>query len=238
MRHMGAMETASTHPDKFEQARFFYARVEDGLAAALGIDAAWRMLFRSRIKHYQRLGIAGERPGKGSPLKYSFYQAADLAIVLMLADLGLAPTICVELVHKHERMLRRRIRQAVGPDSRDGENPWFLALRMTAMRGPWAKQPAVAAIGAFQRKWRRPPLSEAAKERQKARLPEALYEPWLKLWDTPEEGAKMLFDHPEDMNFCVFALSHVLHRLQDYLDPNGEPPDVAPRHGPVDSGNE
>ena len=82
LRHMGEMRTASTKPDKLAEPRFSYAGVEAGLMVALDIKDEWRTLFRSRIKHFQRIGANGPgvRPGKGSPLRYSFEQAARLAL--------------------------------------------------------------------------------------------------------------------------------------------------------------
>jgi hypothetical protein len=115
-----------------------------------------------------------------------------LAIAFLLADIGLDPFLSVQLIEKFwERSLRSRVRRAVAPDAR-GERGWFLVLRLTAMRGPWDKETAVASIGAFQR-WR----------------------------GGKSEGVEMWLDHPEDMNFCVLALSHVLHRLQDRLNGSG-----------------
>ena len=171
---------------------------------ALDIKDAWRTLFRSRIKHFQRLGVngVGVRPGKGSPLSYSFEQAARMAIAFLIADIGIDPLLSVQLIEKFwERSLRSRVRRAVAPDAR-GEHGWFLVLRLTAMRGPWDKDSAVASIGAFQR--RRGELNRVGKS------------------IIPGEGVEMWLDHPEDMNFCVLALSHVLFRLKDHLDPNGE----------------
>jgi hypothetical protein len=215
------MRTVSTYPDKFEQVRFSYAEVEEGLAVALAIGGTSRTLFRSRIKHFQRLGVTGERPGKGAPLKYDFAQAAKLVIVLLLADVGLAPIACVKLVSERwERDLRGQVRQAIGPGTRDAENPWFLTLRLEAMRGPWAKQSAVAAIGAFRRTQHCPALSEEQREAQKARLPKEQYAPWLAHLQEPQEDIGIWLDHPEGRNFCVFSLSYVLHRLKDHLDRN------------------
>jgi hypothetical protein len=188
------MKTASTYPNKLAEPRFSYAEVEAGLMVALDIKDEWRTLFKSRVKHFQRLGVngAGVRPGKGSPLRYSFEQAARLAIAFLLADIGIDPLLSVQLIEKFwERSLRSRIRRAVAPDAR-GERGWFLVLRLTAMRGPWDEDSAVASIGAFQR-WR----------------------------GGRSEGVEMWLDHPEDKNFCVLALSYVLLRLKDHL-PNGE----------------
>lgn len=198
------MKTASTYPDKLAEPRFPYREVEDGLAVALDIKDEWRTLFRSRIKHVQRLGIngAGVRPGKGASFSYSFEQAARLAIAFLLADIGLDPLLSVQLIEKFwERSLRSRVQRAVAPNAR-GEHGLFLVLRLTAMRGPWAKDSAVASIGAFQRRC-------GSINRVKGSI-------------IPGEGVEMWLDHPEDMNFCTMALSHVLFRLKDHLDPNGE----------------
>ena len=49
------------------------------------------------------LGVngVGVRPGKGSPLRYSFEQAARLAIAFLLADIGLDPLLSVQLIERH-----------------------------------------------------------------------------------------------------------------------------------------
>jgi hypothetical protein len=221
------MRTARTYQDKLAEPRFTYAGVEDGLAVALDIKDAWRTLFRSRIKHFQRIGVngVGVRPGKGSPLNYSFEQAARLAIVFLLADVGLAPAICVQLVNERwESDLRRRIRQAVEPGTRDGEGPWFLTLRLEAMRGLWAKQP-VAEIGAFRNA---PPPGPALSEEEKrevvkAQLPKELYEEWLMLRQERQQHFTGIRrdDLPGMGNVCIFSLSHVLHRLKDHLERTG-----------------
>jgi hypothetical protein len=113
-----------------------------------------------------------------------------------------------------------------------------LTVRLEAMRGPWAKQSAVASIGAFQRLHYRPPLSQERREDLKTRIPEEHYERWLAHWQEPQENIGMWLDHPEERNFCVFSLSHVLNRLRDRLDNNREPPpDVVEASGHAGAGN-
>jgi hypothetical protein len=242
----GAMRTAATYPDKLAEPRFSYAEVENSLAAALDIKDAWRTLFRSRVKHFQRLGIngVGVRPGKGSSssFKYSFEQAARLAIVFLLADVGLAPAMCVQLVNERWGSdLRRRIRQAVEPGTRDGEGPWFLTLRLEAMRGLWAKQP-VAEIGAYRVMQRLARSEEEKREEAKAQLPKEQYEAWLA--DRQEQEPQKPWLHtglrpdldPGGRNVCIFSLSYVLHRLKDRLDHNWEASDVAQSRDHADLG--
>jgi len=146
------MQTAATKTDKLASRRYSYGEIEDALAAALAIDDAWRPQFRARAKYFSKIGALGERSRRGVAVKYSFEMVARLALVFMLADVGLDPVLSVQLLDDHwERQLRRRVRQAVAPGARDDENPWFLTLRMEAMRGPWGGRSAVSAIGAFQR---------------------------------------------------------------------------------------
>ena len=140
-----------TKPDKLAEPRFSYAEVEAGLMVALDIKDEWRTLFKSRTKHFQRLGVNGPgvRPGKGSPLRYSFEQAARLAIAFLLADIGLDPLLSVQLIEKFwESSLRSRIRRAVAPDAR-GDHGWFLVLRLTAMRGPVKRTPPLLRSARF-----------------------------------------------------------------------------------------
>jgi hypothetical protein len=196
------MRTASTDQDKLAEPRFPYGEVEAGLMVALDIKDEWRTLFRSRIKHFQRLGINGPgvRPGKGSgsSFRYSFEQAARLAIAFLLADIGLDPLHSVQLIERHwARQLRYRVHQAVASNAR-GDYGVFLVLRLSAMRGPWDKDSDVASIGAFQR--RRGEINRVGKS------------------IIPGEGVEMWLDHPEEMNFCALALSHVLFRLKDHLE--------------------
>ena len=220
-RHSCTMRTNSTYATvKLAERRFFYGDVEDGLAAALDINDAWRTLFRSRIKHFQRLGVVGERSGRGAPIRYSFEQAARLAIVLMIADVGLDPILSVQLINdRWKSKLRGRVWEAVGPGTEDSEKQWFLTLRMEAMRGPWAKRSPVAAIGMFQRIHRRPPLSEKHREDLKAQFPdEKQFDAQVALLRAPRENIDMWLEHPEQGNFCVFPLSYVLHRLRSHLE--------------------
>jgi hypothetical protein len=217
------MRTARTFQDKLAEPQFGYGEVEDGLAVALDIEDSWRTLFRSRIKHFQRLGINGPgvRPGRGASFKYSFEQAARLAIVFLLADVGLDPALSVQLIDKFWKSdLRRRIQRAIEPGTRDGEVPWFLALHLEAMRGPWVKQPAVAAIDAYRVNQHRSPLSEEEREAVKAQLPKEQYEEWLAHRLEPRQQFTSLRrdDLPGVGNVCILSLSHVLHRLKDHLD--------------------
>jgi hypothetical protein len=212
-----------TNRNKPVEARYFYSAVDDALAVALDIDDASRVLFRSRIKHFLRLGIAGARPGKGSALEYSFAQVAKLALVLLLADVGLTPTACVELIKKRwETDLHRRVQQALGPDTRDEELPFFLTLRLQAMRGPWAKRAAIAEIGAF-RTGPLPPPSDEQREAAKALMTPEEYAEWLALRLGPPQQFTgiMRDDLPRMGNVCILSLSHVMHRLKDHLDRNG-----------------
>jgi hypothetical protein len=217
------MRTARTFQDRLAEPQFGYGEVEDGLAVALDIEGAWRTLFRSRIKHFQRLGINGPgvRPGRGASFKYSFEQAARLAIVFLLADVGLDPLLSVQLIDKFwESDLRRRIQRAIEPGTRDGEVPWFLTLRLAAMRGPWTRQSAVAEIDAYRVNQHRSPPSKEEREAVKAQLPKEGYEEWLahRLGSPQQFTGIRRDDLPGMGNVCILSLSHVLHRLKDHLD--------------------
>ena len=122
-----------------------------------------------------------------------------MAIAFLLADIGLDPLLSVQLIEKFwESSLRSRIRRAVAPDAR-GDHGWFLVLRLTAMRGPWVKDSAVASIGAFQR--RRGEINRVGKS------------------SIPGEGVEMWLDHPENMQLLHSGAmpSYVLLRLKDHL---------------------
>jgi hypothetical protein len=214
------METAATDRDKLAEPRHAYGEVETALLAALAIDDAWRAPFRARVKHFLRLGALGARSRRGASITYSFEAAARLAILFLIADVGLDPGLSVRLVEEYwEKELQRRVRQAVAPGS--GGNPWFMTLRLAAMRGPWAGQSVVVKIGAFQRTAHRPPLSETQITTLKDRHPDD-YKARIKAWKTPAANIDLWLDHPEDGNVCVFPLSYVLHRLKGHLDGSAE----------------
>ena len=182
---------------RFDAPRYTYCQVEDALAAVLGPDAQRRQIaLRGRLKHFQQLGLPGLEAGKGARVRYSQEQVAQWLLALLMTELGIDPTVVVELLQgQWKKEIGRWVRQATDKESREG-NPIFLTLRPRLMTGPWGepKHP-LETIGRFG-KFRR-------------------YDYKLKV---RRENVEMFLDHPEDGWLCTRNLTDDLARLQVELD--------------------
>jgi hypothetical protein len=93
-------QTARRHSPS-ATATFGYARVESILAKVFDAEDAQRGAFRGRLKHFRKLGIPAENPGKGSRLQYSASDLFQLLIALELAEFNIDPTLIVKIVQDH-----------------------------------------------------------------------------------------------------------------------------------------
>ena len=82
-------------------ATFGYARVESILAKVFDAEDAQRGAFRGRLKHFRKLGIPEENPGKGSRLQYSESDLFRLLVALELSEFNIDPNLIVRIVHDH-----------------------------------------------------------------------------------------------------------------------------------------
>jgi hypothetical protein len=78
-----------------------YARVESILARVFDAEDAQRGAFRGRLKHFRKLGIPAENPGKGSRLQYSASDLFQLLIALELSEFNIDPNLIVKIVQDH-----------------------------------------------------------------------------------------------------------------------------------------
>ena len=78
---------------EFEPAEvtFKYADIERAIASIHNINPEAFKTLRSRIKHFQRIGLVPSSPGKGQKIKYTVGDAIRWALCFELAECGLPP---------------------------------------------------------------------------------------------------------------------------------------------------
>jgi hypothetical protein len=70
-----------------------YAEVESALAAVHQVHADALGSFRGRIKHFQRLGLVPQSPGRGKRISYELQHVLVWAFCLELSEFGIDPTV-------------------------------------------------------------------------------------------------------------------------------------------------
>ena len=83
------------------QTAFSYARVETALAQVFGAELLQRTVFRARLKHFRRLGIPSQNPGKGGRVTYSMSDVFQLMVCLELSEFGIDPNLIVKHTQRH-----------------------------------------------------------------------------------------------------------------------------------------
>ena len=156
-----------TKSNDFGNGAFPYARLEGALAVMLGANStAQTGALRGRLKRLATLGLPGAGPGKGTRRQYTWEEAAQLAIALLMQDGGLDPTIVVLAIRKEWPQLAAGVKKALA-----GE-PMLLVLSMQLVAGPWSRDPssALPSISAMpgqpRRETARPPVVALRKRRQ------------------------------------------------------------------------
>ncbi len=123
---------------KFETPRYTYGVVEGALAGVFGVDVkTQRGALRARLKHIQRLGLPGTAAGKGARISYSFEQASQWLIALLLSEIGIDPVVIVETIQKNWRSsLAKSVQEAADAGALSGK-PVLLSIRPRSMSGAW-----------------------------------------------------------------------------------------------------
>jgi hypothetical protein len=121
--------------DDFGTGRYVYGEIERALGQTLGADAAAQKgALRGRLKRLSTLGLPPGGPGKGSRRLYSTDESLQLLLALLLADLGIDPTLIVPKIATVWSHLKHRIRAA---GSAPANNPMMLTVRLCEVSAPW-----------------------------------------------------------------------------------------------------
>jgi len=70
---------------------FKYGRLECAIASLHNIPSSAMKTFKSRLKHFARIGLVPSSPGKGQKIAYSIGDAIKWALCFELAECGLPP---------------------------------------------------------------------------------------------------------------------------------------------------
>jgi len=149
--------------DSFATGVYRYAQIERGLAVTLGADAALQKgPLRGRLKKLSTLGLPSAGPGKGSRRLYSWEEANQLLLALLMEDAGLDPGVVAPAIKTVWARLAANVRLATSVKA--ASNPMMLHLRLRTFTGPWndeTRDPRAAAlwIGIYPR------IDERAKAR-------------------------------------------------------------------------
>ena len=118
---------------------FTYAEVEGALGALFSVPASAQGSFRGRVRHLQRIGLVNVAPGKGRRISYTHVQASEWMLALLIAELGVAPTVIVKSLQRERKRLHGWITEATDVEALGG-NEVFLAARPALMSGAWASK--------------------------------------------------------------------------------------------------
>jgi hypothetical protein len=83
---------------------YAYAQVEAALAKVYDAADVQRTAFRGRLKHFRKLGIPQNTPGKGSRIRYTAPDIFQLMIACEFAEFGIDPHLITDIVRRHWRM--------------------------------------------------------------------------------------------------------------------------------------
>jgi len=93
-------------PQQPAKNQFTYAEVETALARVFDIPDEGMKAFRGRLIHFQRLGMAPCRPGKGKRIAYTREDVFRWAVSLDLAAFGIEPTVIRVIVKEFWNTIR------------------------------------------------------------------------------------------------------------------------------------
>jgi hypothetical protein len=178
--------------DDFVTGQYAYGEIERALGLTLGADeTAQRGPLRGRLKHFAKLGLPAGGPGKGARRRYSKDEAYQLLLALLLADLGIDPTLIVPKIPEIWRFFASRVRAA---DSAPANNPMMLIVQVREVVGPWGKkEPLWVSVT--------PHIDEKAKARYAQH----------RFRDESDNVAKMLRNQPDWV--CVLNLTDKVLKL-------------------------
>jgi len=111
-----------------------FGQLEKGFIRIFWIDESQKGALRGKLKHLQKLGLPGGQHGKGRRISYTRELAFQLLIALLLAQLGIDPTLVVRAVKENWKgALAPAIEAAINRGQ--AGNPVCLVVRPRLMSG-------------------------------------------------------------------------------------------------------
>jgi hypothetical protein len=128
---------------RFAEGHYSYAALERGLATVFDAQSVQTGIVRGRLKRFGTLGMPASKPGKGTRRQYSWEEASQLLLGLLMADAGLDPVVIVPAIMQHwQRFLARKVE---GAEDAEPNNPVLLMLRLRAT-APWSSGDPLSAL--------------------------------------------------------------------------------------------
>jgi hypothetical protein len=130
----------------FGTGRYAYGEIERALGVTLGADSATQQgALRGRLKRLATLGLPPSGPGKGARRLYSWEEANQLLMALLMEDAGLDPVAVVPAIKNTWSRLANKVRLATSDKALDG-NPMWLKLQLQTITGPWSTKDPLSAV--------------------------------------------------------------------------------------------
>jgi hypothetical protein len=128
----------------FGTSAYPYGALERALGVMMDADTATQQgALRGRLKRLLTLGLPPVGLGKGSRRLYSWEEACQLALALLMEDCGVDPIAVVAALKNTWPRLARNVRSAADcPEN----NPMMITLRLEAVAGPWRTGDPISAL--------------------------------------------------------------------------------------------
>lgn len=91
---------------------FSYSQVESVLAQISGIEDSRKSAFRGRLKHFRRLGLIAEKPGKGKKISYSVQDIWLLAFAFEISQFGIEPNKIKSVIDAYDKHIIEKFVEA------------------------------------------------------------------------------------------------------------------------------
>jgi hypothetical protein len=118
---------------------FTYAEVETALAKVYDAADVQKTAFRGRLKHFRKLGIPQQQPGKGSRISYTASDVFQLMIACELAEFGVDPSLITKIVKRHWR-LKGSLVDAIDYSQRFPGDDFHVAIEAHIMSWDWNQE--------------------------------------------------------------------------------------------------
>jgi hypothetical protein len=122
---------------------YAYGQIEQALGVTLGADWTTRRgALRGRLKRLSTLGFPATSPGKGARRLYSWEEACQLLVALLMEDAGLDPVTIVKAMKNVWPHLAKKVIRAADAT----KNPMMLTLQLETVGGPWRTKDPKAGV--------------------------------------------------------------------------------------------